>query len=160
MRDVMLSYFAGEKQAALILIAAGAAALGSAAVMFSPRFELRPLALTLGVFALLFLAVGGGLSLRTDPQVEKLTAQLGSDPDAFFVAEAARMTRVQRSFVVIQYAEVVLIILSAVLAVALKHRPVVVGVAMGVAIGASFLLAFDLVAERRGATYLAALTRR
>src|SRR5262245_39755644 len=109
MRDVMLSYFAGEKQGALILIAAGAAALGSAAVMFLPRWELRSMSVTLGVFALLFLAIGAGLYLRTDPQVAKLSEQLGSDAGAFYAAETARMARVQRTFVTIQYVEVALI---------------------------------------------------
>jgi hypothetical protein len=73
--------------------------------------------------------------------------------------ELARMQRVQRNFVAIEYAEVVFLVLSALAAVALKRQPVVVGIALGIVVNAAFLLGFDLVAERRGAIYLFAIER-
>jgi len=64
------------------------------------------------------------------------------------------MTRVQRNFVVIEYVEVAIIIVSAVVAVARENSHTVIGVALGLLINAALLLAFDLLAERRGAVYL------
>jgi len=154
MREVMLAYFAGEKQAALALLAAGTLALAAAALLLLPRWGLRSLVVTLGVFALVLLAIGVGLYLRTGPQVDQLQQQLASAAASFFSEETARMQRVQRNFVVIELAELGVIIVSAALAIGLKERPGVVGVALGLLINATFLLCFDLVAERRGAVYL------
>jgi len=42
----------------------------------------------------------------------------------------------------------------------LKHRIGLSGIALGLLINAALLLAFDLVAERRGAVYLAAIEAR
>ena len=58
MTEVMLRYFAGEKQGGLLLVGIGALALLAAAVLFAPRWELRPLAWTLGVMAVLEVMAG------------------------------------------------------------------------------------------------------
>ncbi len=157
MRDAILTYFAGEKHAALLLIAAGVVTAAAAAGLFPARWGLRSLAITLGVFAVLYLALGIGLHVRTGPQVGRLLQQLGSDAAAFGAEETARMAKVQRNFVLIEYVEVALAVVSVIAALAFKSRSVLVGVAVGLAINAAFLLAFDLVAERRGAVYLTAL---
>jgi len=47
-------------------------------------------------------------------------------------------------------------VVSAVTAIVCKHRPTL----LGFLLNAAFLLAFDLVAERRGAVYWAALEAR
>lgn len=57
----------------------------------------------------------------------------------------------------VEYVELALIMITAIVAIAQKGRPGVTGVALGLLIGAAVLLAFDLVAERRGAVYLDAL---
>ena len=72
--------------------------------------------------------------------------------------ETARMTRVQRNFVVIEYIEVAIIVMAAFMAVTQKSRPGVVGIALDLLCNAALLLAFDLVADRRGASYLTAMT--
>ena len=70
------------------------------------------------------------------------------------------MARVQRNFVVIEYIELFIIVTTAVAAVYLKARPGPSGVLLGLLISASVLLAFDLIAERRGAEYVAELASR
>jgi hypothetical protein len=64
---------------------------------------------------------------------------------------------VQMNFVVVQYVELGLIVIAAFTAVAQKNRFWLSGITLGVLLHAPFLLAFDLVAERRGAAYLAAI---
>lgn len=157
MNDAVAAYFTGEKQGALVLIALGIAGLAAAALFWSPRYGLRAFAVTLAIFAVLELALGIGLYARTDPQVARLLAQLGSDPAGFFATEGARMARVQRTFAIAVRVEVALIVAAALTVLWQKERVTLAGIAFGVLISAALLLAFDTIAERRGATYLAAL---
>jgi hypothetical protein len=160
MHDALMVYFDGEKHAGLLLAGIAVAVGMAAALMFRARLDLRSLAVTLGVLALAELALGVGLYLRTGPQVGRLVEQLRSDAAGFYSGEGARMARVQRTFVLVEYAELVIIVVTATAAVALKTRPGVAGIALGLLITASFLLVFDLVAERRGAHYVTALRTR
>jgi hypothetical protein len=159
MQDAMTIYFDGEKSAGLFLAGIAAVALAAAVLMFRSRADLRSFAVTAGLLALVQIAIGVGLYLRTDPQVSRLDAQLRSEAPRYFAEEGARMTRVQRTFVIIEYAELAIIVASAVVAIAQKSRPGLTGVALGLLVNAAWLLAFDLIAERRGAIYLAAIER-
>jgi hypothetical protein len=154
MHDALMIYFNGEKNAGLFLAGAGAAIIGAAALLFRARSDLRSFAVTLGVLAVAEIAIGVGLYLRTGPQVSRLVAELGSDAARFSSVEGARMVRVQRNFVVIEYVEVAIIIVSAVAALVWKDRPTASGVALGLVISGALLLAFDIIAERRGALYV------
>ena len=155
--DAITAYFTGEKQGALVLIALGILGLAAAALFWSPRFGLRSFAVTLAVFALLELAIGIGLYVRTDQQVARLLAQLGSDPAGFFATEGARMARVQRTFAIAIRVEVALIVAAALAVLWQQERVTLTGVAFGLLINAALLLAFDSIAERRGAAYLGAV---
>jgi hypothetical protein len=112
-------------------------------------------AITLTLIALVEMAIGVGLYLRTGPQLQRLEAQLRVDEAAFHSAESARMARVQRNFVIIEYAELAIILTAALVAVFMKQRTGAVGVALGLLVHAAVLLTFDVLAERRGADYLA-----
>jgi len=156
MRDALTIYFEGEKSAGLFLACIGVAELAAAALLY--RADLRSFATTIGVLALAEIALGVGLYLRTDPQVGRLVSQLGAEPARFYVDESARMARVQSNFVIVEYVETAFIMVSALVAVAQKGRPGLTGIALGLLVSAAFLLTFDLVAERRGEAYLAAIT--
>lgn len=160
MHDTMAVYFDGEKSAGVLLAAIGVAILALAAMLYPARWGLRSLAATLALFALVEIAIGVGLYLRTGPQVASLLAQLASDTPRVLTEEGARMARVQRNFAVIQYIELIVIVTAAIAAIAFKNRFALSGIALGLLCHAAFLLAFDLVAERRGAIYLEALRRR
>lgn len=155
MHDAMMVYFDGEKYAGLFLAGVGVAQIVAALVLL----RLQSFAVTLIVLSLAEIALGVGLYLRTGPQVNQLVAQLGSDAQRFYADEGTRMTRVQRNFLVVEYAELAIIILTAMIAVTEKSRPRLTGIALALLISAAFLLAFDLVAERRGAAYLSTIER-
>ena len=157
MHDALIVYFDGEKYAGLLLAGVSASMLVAAAIIFRSRMDLRSFAITLAVLALAEIALGVGLYLRTGPQVERLATQLRSDGRAFRSDESARMARVQRNFVIVEYVEVAVIVLTAFIALTQKSRPVLTGVALGLLVNAALLLAFDAIAERRGATYVAAI---
>jgi len=154
-----MAYFNGEKHAGLLLAGVSVAVLIAATLLFRARLDPRSFAITLGVLALAQMALGVGLYLRTGPQVSRLVEQLHSDATGFHAAEGARMARVQGNFVVVEYVELLIIIVTAITAVTQKTRPDLTGVALGLLVSASLLLAFDLIAERRGAEYLAAIAR-
>lgn len=159
MHDALTIYFNGEKYAGLMLAGIAVTAIVTAILLFRAGGEFRSFAITLGIVALAELALGVGLYLRTGPQVERLEEQLQSSPASFHAAESTRMARVQKNFVVIEYIEVCVIIAAALAALSLKARTGASGIALGLLISASILLAFDLLAERRGAHYVAALVQ-
>jgi hypothetical protein len=154
--EPLLRYFQGEKHAGVLCAALGLVALALALWVWRAGSPFRTMAFPLGLVALVQLAVGVGLYLRTPPQVAALTARLGGDPDAAQVArsaELARMQRVNRNFKVVEAVEVALIALSLILILALRTRPAVQGVGMGLLLQASAMLVFDLFAERRAHAY-------
>jgi hypothetical protein len=160
MQDAMETYFTGERNAGLVLAVLGVVGLTAAVLLYPARWGLRSFAVTLGVMAVIEIAIGVGLYARTGPQVSGLLALFGSDAARFFSTEGARMARVQRNFVIVEYAEVAVILLATVTALTLKHRLTLSGIALGLLLNTAVLLAFDVVAERRGAAYLAALEAR
>ncbi|MGH9203066.1 MAG: hypothetical protein ACRD2A_17715 [Vicinamibacterales bacterium] len=157
MQDALTVYFDGEKNAGMLLAGWAVAVLMTAVVIFRAGSAFRPFAVTLGVVAVAEIALGAGLYRRTGPQVARLEEQLRSAPAQYYADEDVRMARVQRNFLVIEYVELFVIVVASVAAVLFKGRPGVVGVALGLLISASILLAFDLYAERRGAEYVSAI---
>jgi hypothetical protein len=89
--------------------------------------------------------------------VADLVGRLGADAARFYAEEGARMAKVQRNFVILEYTWIALIALAALVAVAMKARFRITGVALGLLVHFTIVLTFDLVAERRGAAYLTAL---
>lgn len=162
MKDAILTYFEGEKGGGLAAAAMGLFSLVAAGAL-STRFatpggaELRPFTIALGVLGLLELAIGVGLYAKTGPQVAALLERLETEPAAFYASEGARMAKVQKAFVTLEIVWCVLISAGAIVAVTQKLRPLPSGIAIAVVLTAAFFLAFDLVAERRGALYYTAL---
>jgi hypothetical protein len=157
MNEAMTTYFEGEKNAGLMIAGIGAAVMIGALVLFPSKWELRAFSITLMVFALIELAIGIGLYFKTGPQVAKLVAQLAADSAAFWSAEPARMEKVQRNFVYLEYTWLTLLPLCAAIAVWKKEHLTINGIALGFVLNVAIVLAFDIIAERRGATYLRAL---
>lgn len=151
-------YFDGEKSAGLVLAVVGVMALAwGALVLRGGAGDLRGVLWPVMLVGALQVAVGAGLFARTDAQVATLRAQLDREPSAFFAAERPRMERVQRNFVWVERVELALLVVGVVLALAGKGAPVAWGVGTGMVVQASVMLAFDLLAERRGAAWLDAL---
>lgn len=157
MRESLLEYFQGEKSAGLLVAGIGGFSLALAILLAQPRYDLRPFAITLGVLGLGEIALGLGLFFKTGPQVDALLAQLASDAPKLYAAESARMAKVQAMFVRLEIAWTAIIAVCAITALVMKGRPVVNGIALGLLLHVAMLLAFDTIAERRGATYLRAL---
>jgi len=156
--DALTTYFDGEKSAGLVLVGVGAIACVWAVVVRRGVSDAAGMFWPVVVIGALQLAIGAGLAARTPSQVAGLRAQMASAPSEMLAAETQRMQKVQRSFVVIEVVELVLLVVGVALALGFKgtYRA---EVGMGLALQAAVMLVFDLLAERRGALYLAALLR-
>jgi hypothetical protein len=156
MHDTLVNYFQGEKNAGIVLAVVGLVALGWAFYARSD-VDLRGMFGPMALIGFLQLAIGVGLAAKTPSQVGALEAQLASAPSAFYAAERPRMERVQRNFLVIEVVEVALLAAGIALTLVMKSRLAWWGVGMGLVLQASVMLVFDLMAERRGEVYFAAL---
>ncbi len=160
LHESLTVYFEGEKSAGLVLAVVGALALAwGGLVLRGGAGDLRGALWPVMLVGVLQLAVGVGLYARTDAQVAGLRAQHAREPAAFFAAETARMEKVQRSFVAIEWVELALLVVGVALALGRKGSTTAWGVGTGMVVQAAVMLAFDLVAERRGAAWLEALRR-
>lgn len=157
MKESLLAYFEGERNGGLVLAAVGVCGLVFAGVLSMERWNLRAFAIALAVLALLELGLGVGLYVKTGPQLAGLLEKLTSEPASFYASEGARMAKVQRNFVWLERFWIVLALAAGLLAVLKKAHPTPLGIGMALALHATVFLAFDLVAERRGALYYAAL---
>jgi hypothetical protein len=157
MREAMLSHFAAEKQEALILLLVGAAALAVSALLLRGGGAWRAMAIPVGAVALIQLAVGGSVYLRTDRQVAGLEAQLAAAPADHRSGEMIRMDRVMSGFRLYKAVEVALLLAGVALTVLFPHRQGLYAIGTGLVMQPAFMLVLDLFAERRGHLYLEAL---
>jgi hypothetical protein len=109
----------------------------------------------LGLVGLGQLGIGAGLVLKTDPQVRTLSERFASDEAGARAAEQTRMKRVNANFTIIEVVEVVLLVTGVAMALALRSRPALMGVGMGLVVQAAVMLVFDIFAEQRGHEYAA-----
>lgn len=157
MHEAITRYFDGEKLAGLVLVALGVVGFAGLAVLW--RSSYRGALIPLGLMAVLQLAVGTGLYLRTDRQVAELRAQLDRSPAEYKSVEGQRMARVMRSFIVIELVELALLCTGIGLAFAFKQRETLFAVGLAIIAQSTVMLIFDLTAEARGRPYVEAITR-
>jgi len=159
MREAMLGYFQAEKQEALIFLAAGLVALAVSAALLRGGGPWRAMAWPLGAVALIQVAVGGGVFLRTDGQVAALSQRLDADPAACRAEETARMDRVMTGFRNYKAIEVALLAAGIALTFLFPQRQSLYAAGVGLVLQPAFMLVLDLFAEHRGRAYLDALSR-
>lgn len=157
--DALTTYFDSEKSAGLVLVGVGAIACAWAAVVRRGFSDAAGMFWPLVIIGVLQLAIGAGLAARTPSQVAGLRATMERSQPELLAAETPRMEKVQRNFVGIEVVEAVLLAVGVALALGFKGTPYLSEVGMGLALQATVMLVFDLLAERRGALYLAALLR-
>ncbi len=157
MQAQLVGYFAGEKAESVLFVLAGVVALAASAWLWRSGSGYRAMGIPLVVVALIHLAVGGSVYLRTDGQVAALTAQLAQAPAAFQAAELARMGVVMKNFALYKLIELFLLGVGVAMTYAFRHREALYAVGVGLVIQAGVTLVADLFAEKRGDTYLMAL---
>lgn len=151
------SYFSGEKQESLILMAVGLVAIGISIWLWMNGHRLKSMAYPLVVIALMQMAVGASVYLRTDTQLSALSAQLKTNPAALKAEETTRMQTVMKNFSIYKAIEMALLIVGVGVIAFLQRYDMAAGLAVGLVLQAAFTLTLDIFAEARGADYLSAL---
>lgn len=158
MQAAMVAYFSAEKQESLLFVLVGVAAIAASAFLLARRHRLRAMAYPLIAVALIQIAVGGSVYLRTDAQVATLQAQLVLAPAAYRAEELARMDKVSAGFRLYKGIEIALIAAGAVMiAAGVRRRQALVAAGIGLVLQASIMLVLDLFAERRAEQYIEAI---
>lgn len=115
--------------------------------MAYPIFVLSP--------ALLLICVA--IILRSPMDLERVANYLQHAPEKISSDELPRMQKVMVNFDYIEYIELGIIVLGACMRIFLRKKSLWAGMGLGLMVQALLLLAFDLLAEKRGASYLAFL---
>lgn len=163
MRDQMLVYFAAEKAESLLFAGLGMTALllGLGVLTVRERFSpfLQGVAYPLVAVAMIQVAVGANIYLRTDEQLSALQAQLQAAPDAFKTEETARMRVVNRNFDLYKRLEIGLLLVGVACAAlgAARNRWLLAGVGTGLLVQSGLMLVLDVFAQARADLYTAAL---
>ena len=157
MINQMSSYFSAEKQESLIFVAVGLVAIGISIWLWMNGHRLKSMAYPLVTIALMQIAVGGSVYLRTNTQMSTLSGQLAASPAALKAEETTRMQTVMNNFSIYKAVEMVLLIVGVGMVAFLQRHDVAAGIGVGLVLQAAFTLTLDIFAEARGADYLSAL---
>jgi hypothetical protein len=160
MPDYLASYFQAEKQESAVFVAMGLASVAAAIWAWQRLPRYRAIAYPLVAIAVIQLAVGGAVFLRTDAQAAALGAQVRSAPEIFRADEGARMARVMANFRLYKTIEIIMIVAGLGLVLFFRKRPALAAIGFGCLLQGSAMLAFDLLAEDRGRGYLEAVGRQ
>ena len=155
----MSSYFVAEKQESIIFIVVGLLAIGLSLWLLMNGHRLKSMAYPLVIVALMQIAVGGTVYLRTDRQISTLSAQLQVDPVSFKAEETTRMRTVMKNFSVYKTIEILLLMVGIGMIAFLQRYDFAAGIGIGLILQAAFTLTLDIFAETRGADYLSAVQR-
>lgn len=163
MLEPMQLYFGAEKSESLLFVVIGLAALFSGMALLAARTRVGPflhgVAYPLVAVAMIQVAVGGSVYLRTDAQLAALTTQFEQAPARVAGQERARMDRVNRNFEIYKRIEIALL-LGGAACVALglsRTRRMLGGIGCGLIVQGGFMLVLDFFAGARAAVYTAAL---
>ena len=155
----MSSYFAAERQESLLFIAVGLLAIGLGAWLWMNGHWLKSMVFPLVVIGLLQMVVGATVCLRTDAQLNALSAQLQTQPMVLKVEETERMQTVIKNFSIYKTVEMLLLVVGVGVIAFLPRSDFAAGIGVGLVLQAAFTLSLDVFAEARGADYLSVLHR-
>ncbi len=156
MVEQITQYFAAEKQESLLFVAVGLLAIGAAVWLWTGAHRLRFMAFPLIAVALIQIAVGATVYLRTDGQLTKLTQQIAMPAQATGQVELARMHTVMKNFTVYKSIEIVLLAVGVGLIAFFQRLDWAAGVGAGLVLQSAFMLTLDMFAEARGQDYVKA----
>ena len=107
--------------------------------------------------ALIQIAVGLGVGLRTPKQAEELEAQFTTAPALFRQPEVPRMEAVMKNFRLFKMIEIALAIIGLLHTYMLHEKMFWYAFGIGLLAQAGVMLVLDLLAEQRGDAYLNAV---
>lgn len=149
----LTEYFAAERQGGFLLVAMALAGLGFAIFLWIARSAFLAMAWPVVVFAVIQLAIGLTVALRTPAQVTALEHGMASTAAATVASETARMQKINANFRFFKAIEVALIAIGLALVLLFPVPGTVSAVGLGLALEAVVLLVFDSFAHHRALSY-------
>lgn len=160
MTSSMRRYFDGEKEEGWVFGGAGLLSLGAGSYLLTRDDGMSQGAaipnLAVGLVETIFGVV---LLVRTEGQIADRRARIAAEPAAWRTEELARIDRVNTTFRILFWSEMVLAVggTGSAIAAAFAHEPTWEGVSIGIAVQAAVLLVLDLFAAARATRYTGAL---
>lgn len=154
-------YFDAEKYESILFIAvgAGAALLAIYFLVANKQPFYKGMAWPTLLVAAIQIVVGTTVLARTDQDLNRVHNQIANAQSEIDTQEIPRMKIVMRKFVVYRYVEIALLLLGIAAIIAASPYSAVRGGGYGLAMQAAVMLLLDFFAERRGAEYLAYLSK-
>ena len=150
-------YFVAEKHTALLWMLVGAAAIVLAAWLLRRRSAWRGMAGPLVAVALIQLAVGATVYLRSDAQSAQRQQSHREDAARFKAVEATRIRTVIADLERYKAIEISVLALGMAVVVLLRNRPFWLAFGFGLVLQAGLMLALDFIAAARAQTYFKAV---
>lgn len=152
-------YFLAEKQAGLIFLILGIAAIIVAliAILTIKTNVWKGAAIPLIIFGVIQAAAGYVVYSRSDEQRISNVYAVDMNPDKLTKEEIPRMQKVTKNFPIYKWIEVTLIIAGIALFIAYRSRPekaLLYGLGLALIIQGIILLTADFIASKRADTYL------
>jgi hypothetical protein len=157
MQEQLISYFTAEKQESLIFMVVGAGAIIVSILLWRNESSYKPMMYPLTAIALIQLVVGSSVYFRTDIQIALLSKQLRENPEQYRSEEIARMTIVNKNFVMYKYIELSLLSIGILLTLFVSRTNDWYAIAIGLIIQSALMLVADLFAERRAYEYVVSI---
>jgi archaellum biogenesis protein FlaJ (TadC family) len=158
MNHYMRHYFAAEKSESALFVVIGLAAVLISVMIYLKAPAYRGMIAPLLLIAVIQIAVGGGVYLRTDSQVEQLEAKLKSEADAYRSGEILRMDAVMKNFKIYKAIEIALLLGGIILTFAFSKKDFLYAMGIGLIIQPAIMLLLDLLAEKRADHYIGFIT--
>ena len=149
----LTEYFAAERQGGFLLVAMALVGLGLAIFLWIARSTFLAMAWPLVIFAVIQLAIGLTVALRTPAQVTTLEQGMASNAAATLAGESERMQKIHANFRIFKAIEVALIAIGLALVLLLPMPGTASSVGLGLALEAVVLLVFDSFAHHRALVY-------
>jgi hypothetical protein len=150
-------YFGAEQWTGALFVVVGALAIALAWWLLRRRSRLRGMAIPLVAVALLQLAVGTTVWLRSDAQRAGLQQQALEAPAEFKRQETARLRSVIARFELYRRIEIGLLALGMAIVVLLRNREFWFAFGLGLVLQSGLVLALDHVAAARAQGYFKAV---
>jgi hypothetical protein len=156
--DFIRQYFNAERAESMVFFGLGVIAIVLATWFFLGKNSefYRGMAYPLAIVALIQLAVGASIFMRSPVDTARVEGFVQHEPNRIASEEIPRMEKVMRQFVMLRYFEIALIALGLIL-IFVSKSDLWRGIGMGLTAQAAIMLACDYFAEARGHVYLDAL---
>lgn len=154
--EAITRYFTAEKSESILFMLTGVLAI-ILAVFFLIKVKqpfYNGMAYAFILIALIQIAVGGSIFMRSPKDIIRVTNILQNDKTLIQTEEIPRMKVVMKNFILYRWIEIALVLVGIFLFLRSSPETVLKGIGLGLIIQAGIMLMLDYFAEDRGKKYI------